>query len=122
MCHEATEISTYETMPSAGICYSSKSDVSKYSLVKLSIVDTCTSEHRKCSCTKTIRTQKSVIYKVTYVEGNCCSNLDFIEEAISCSVVKFAIASCAAVIANSCIAALMKDVFTTDLALIVRLY
>lgn len=59
---------------------------------------------------------------MTYVEGNCCSNLDFIEEAISCSVVKFAIASCAAVIANSCIAALMNDVFTTDLALIARLY
>lgn len=29
----------------------------------------------------------------TYVEGYCCSNLDFIEEAISCSVVKLAIAS-----------------------------
>ena len=40
------------------------------------------------------------------------------EDAISCSVVKLAMASCAAFIANSCILALINDVFTTDLALI----
>lgn len=57
----------------------------------------------------------------THVDGNCCSNFAFIEDAISCSVVKLAIASCAAIIANSCIPALIKEVFTTDLALIFML-
>jgi hypothetical protein len=61
---------------------------------------------------------KFLIDFYTYVDGNCCSNLDLIDDAISCSVVKLAMASCAAVIANSCIAGLIKEVFTTDLALI----
>lgn len=30
----------------------------------------------------------------TYTEGYCCSNFSLIAEAISCSVVKLAIASC----------------------------
>ena len=53
-----------------------------------------------------------------YVDGYWCSNFAFIDAAISCSVVKLVIASCAALIANSCICVFIVELFTTGRAVV----
>lgn len=122
MSHKATEIPTYEAVPSA----SRFIETLLYSLSywEVEVIDEGieiflrrrSRFFRKSG--NTLRIEEVFKLSSTYVEGNCCSNLDLIDDAISCSVVKFAIASWAALMAASCITALMQDVLMTDLALI----
>ena len=56
--------------------------------------------------------------KTTYTAGYCCSIFALMDDAISCSVANAAMASCAAMIANSCIAPGMVLALTTGLAVV----
>ena len=71
-------------------------------------------------CTRARYHPSSIVHHphTTYTAGYCCSIFALIDDAISCSVANAAIASCAAMIANSCIAPGIVLAFTTGLAVV----